>query len=288
MEIIIEDLSKVYRGGIDALKNVSFSIPPGMFGLLGPNGAGKTTLIRILATLLKPTRGEVKIGEYRLSNSNDQWKVREMLGYLPQELQMYRTLSANEFLSLIAAFKNVEPREKRQQQVEYVLEVTNLQDVARRHIRTFSGGMKRRLGIAQALLGNPQLLIVDEPTVGLDPQERVKLRNLLVELAQDRTVLLSTHIIEDVEHTCSQIAVINKGEVMYSGSSLNLIQQAENKVWEFITTEPFIPNQATLISSASIAEGTRYRVLASEPPHPAATQTPPSMEDAYLWLLNNR
>ncbi len=285
MEIVINNLSKTYRK-VEALKHVSLSIPTGMFGLLGPNGAGKTTLIRILATLLKPSSGSVQIGEYRLDNRAEKWKIRETLGYLPQEIQMYRNLSAREFLQFVAALKKVTPA-ARKAEVEQALEITNLSDVARRSIRTFSGGMKRRLGIAQALIGNPRLLIIDEPTVGLDPQERVKFRNLLVELARDKTVLLSTHIIEDVAQTCPALAVIRKGEIVYSGSALKLIQKADGKVWEFLLETPASMDGVIVVSSTATAEGNRYRVLAEKQPHPGAAQIAPSMEDAYLWLLNS-
>ena len=198
MQIDIKHLNKVYRGGVHALTDVDLVIPNGMYGLLGPNGAGKTTLMRILAGILRPTSGNIQVGEYDGNTERGRTAVKRILGYLPQDLGMYPDLSAREFLDYVGILKGMDQRKIRQQRVEELLELVSLSDVANRKLKTFSGGMKRRVGIAQALLNDPQLLIVDEPTSGLDPEERIRFRNLLSDLGGDRIVLLSTHIVEEI------------------------------------------------------------------------------------------
>ena len=195
MNIEINDLSKVYRGGVQALNAIDMTIPGGMFGLLGPNGAGKTTLMRILAGILRPTSGTIHIGEFDIHTERGRTSVKRILGYLPQDLGMNPDLSAREFLDYVGILKGMDNRKARRQRVEELLETVSLSNVANRKLKTYSGGMKRRIGIAQALLNDPKLLIVDEPTAGLDPEERIRFRNLLSDLGGDRTVLLSTHIV---------------------------------------------------------------------------------------------
>lgn len=287
MEIVVRNLNKVYQGKITALQQINITIGTGMFGLLGPNGAGKTTFMRILATLIQPSSGSVVIGGYHMERPDDKWAIRALLGYLPQELALYGDLSAYEFLEFVAALKKI-PLQQRATQIQEVLEVTGLSEVARRRLKTYSGGMKRRVGVAQALLGNPALLIVDEPTVGLDPQERVRFRNMLTRLASDRTVILSTHIIEDVAQTCSQLAVLHRGSLLFSGAVHDLVQAAQGKVWEIAAANYSPGPELMLVSSIQLPEGIRYRVLADTKPHPAAQSVTPSLEDAYLWSVRER
>jgi len=285
MNIIVEDLTKVYRGQIAALKNINLEIGPGMFGLLGPNGAGKTTLMRILATLLRPTSGTARVGGYRVDDSCKKWAIKAMLGYLPQELALYGDLSAYEFLDFIGALKEIGRPQERRRQVLRVLDITGLTAVVNQRLKTYSGGMKRRVGIAQALLGDPAFLIVDEPTAGLDPQERVRFRNLLVELAQDRLIVLSTHIVEDVAQTCSQVAVLHQGELLFNGAVTDLISRVQGKVWEVEAPDYRPGPEVVLVASVRMIEGLRHRVLADEQPHRTARTVTPSMEDGYLWLM---
>lgn len=293
MNIRTDDLTKVYRSRLYgrqtlALDHLSLTIEMGMFGLLGPNGAGKTTLMRVLATLLQPTSGAAYVNDWKVDDARDKWNIRAQLGYLPQEIQMYDNLSAREFLSFVAALKRV-PAAERRAQVEEMLELTGLTDVAARKIRAYSGGMKRRLGVAQALMGHPRLLIVDEPTAGLDPHERVRFRNLLVELSQERLVMLSSHITEDIAHTCSRLAILNQGQLRFDGSIQMLLQQATGRVWEFTTADHLIQERedVKVVSITHIEQGTHYRVLAAEKPMADALPVPPTVEDAYLWLIQS-
>lgn len=293
MNIRTDDLTKVYRSRLYgrqtlALDHLSLTIEMGMFGLLGPNGAGKTTLMRVLATLLQPTSGAAYVNDWKVDDAREKWNIRAQLGYLPQEIQMYDNLSAREFLSFVAALKRV-PAAERRAQVEEMLELTGLTDVAARKIRAYSGGMKRRLGVAQALMGHPKLLIVDEPTAGLDPHERVRFRNLLVELSQERLVMLSSHITEDIAHTCSRLAVLNQGQLRFDGSIQVLLQQATGRVWEFTTADHLIQERedVKVVSITHIEQGTHYRVLSAEKPMADALPVTPTVEDAYLWLIQS-
>ena len=294
MDIRIENLTKVYhsrflRTRTVALNHLFLTIEMGMFGLLGPNGAGKTTLMRVLATLLQPTSGTVYVGGWRVDDPNEKWCIRAQLGYLPQELQMYDNLSAREFLAFVAGLKRV-PAEEHGHQIGRMLELTGLSDVAGRLIRTYSGGMKRRLGVAQALIGNPKVVIVDEPTAGLDPQERVRFRNLLVELARERLVLLSSHITEDIAQTCSRLAVLDHGQLRFHGSIQTLLQTTTGRVWEFTTADQSIQERKdmSVVAITHTEQGTHYRVLAEEKPAANAVPASPTVEDAYLWLIQPR
>ena len=221
MEIVINNLSKRY-GKKEVLSDISLSIPAGMYGLLGRNGAGKTSLMRILATLSVPTKGEVMINGVSIKETT---KIREMVGYLPQEFSFYRNMSVYEAMDYLGLLSNI-PSKLRKKKIFTLLEQVNLQDNARTKVKALSGGMRRRLGIAQALLHDPQILIVDEPTAGLDPEERIRFRNLLSEFADERIVLLSTHIASDVESTCENIGVLNEGRLIWGGSTEELMQKA--------------------------------------------------------------
>lgn len=284
MKISIENVSKVYKKSLIALKDITFEINSGMLGLLGPNGAGKTTLMRIIATIIQPTQGLVKIGNYRTDRIKDKWHIRASLGYLPQELSLYGSLTAYEFLDFMGAIKGCR---KRSQQIKELLEMVGLSSAMHQLIKTYSGGMKRRLGIAQALLNNPSLLIVDEPTVGLDPEERTRFRNMLVDMASDRTVILSSHIVEDIAQTCYHVAVLHQGNLLYYGTVSDLVRQANNKVWEYTSSNNALPSP-TVVTKTRISDANiKYRVLAEEQPMEEAYQVTPTIEDGYLWTIKN-
>ncbi|MHB8600007.1 MAG: ABC transporter ATP-binding protein [Ktedonobacteraceae bacterium] len=288
MNIEIHQLNKVYRGDVHALNNVDMAIPNGMFGLLGPNGAGKTTLMRILAGILRPTSGTIHVGTFDGNTEKGRTAIKQILGYLPQDLGMYPDLSAREFLDYIGILKGMNNREERQERVEELLEVITLRNVSGRKLKTFSGGMKRRVGIAQALMNNPKLLIVDEPTAGLDPEERIRFRNLLSDLAGERTVLLSTHIVEDIAQTCRNLAIMNNGHVTFQGTTSDLIHEAEGKVWT-ITTDGIKPQgDFTVVSTLNMGATIQYRIVGDLSPHTGAIPTPPSLEDSYVWLMREK
>lgn len=288
MNIEIQQLNKVYHGGVHALNDVDMSIPNGMFGLLGPNGAGKTTLMRILAGILRPTSGRIQVGAFDGNTEKGRTGIKQMLGYLPQDLGMYPDLSAREFLDYIGILKGMNDREDRQERAEELLEVVGLRNVAGRKLKTFSGGMKRRIGIAQALMNDPKLLIVDEPTAGLDPEERIRFRNLLSELGGERTVLLSTHIVEDIAQTCRNLAIMNNGRVTFQGTTGDLIQEAEGKVWT-ITTDGIKPQgDFTVVSTLNMGATIQYRVVGDITARAGAVPTPPSLEDSYVWLMREK
>jgi ABC-2 type transport system ATP-binding protein len=257
-----------------------------VFGLLGPNGAGKTTLMRILATLLKPTTGTARVAGYNVADSREKWAVKAMLGYLPQELSLYPDLTAREFLDYIAILKRMHDSQRRREQVAQLLATVGLGEAADRKLKTFSGGMKRRVGIAQALLNDPRLLIVDEPTSGLDPQERVRLRNLLADLARDRIVLLSTHIVEDIGQTCGDMAVLHQGRVLFRGAPGELIDRARGRVWQIKTKGEKPDEGLAVVSTLRLEDGTQYRVVGEDVGGYEARPVEPSLEDGYIWLMH--
>jgi ABC-type multidrug transport system ATPase subunit len=275
MNVKISELGKTYPGGIQALRGVSLEIGTGMFGLLGPNGSGKTTLLRILATLLTPSQGRVTVDGFDVSDRRQKWAVKQVLGYLPQELGLFPSLSVTEFLDYIATLKNL---------YNQVGDQAGLRSVAHQRIRTLSGGMKQRVGIAQALLGDPQLLIIDEPTAGLDPEERVRFRNLLGRLSADRVVILSTHIVEDIA-ACHDMAVLHQGQVRFRGSPAMLVDAAEGRVWELELPTGQEPGQDWQIASqVQEAGGLKLRVVGASPAG-GATAVRPTLEEAYLVLI---
>jgi ABC-2 type transport system ATP-binding protein len=229
MELRIEGLSKTYPGGVRALNDVSLTIGPGMFGLLGPNGAGKSTLMRTIATLQQPDRGTIRLGDLDVLREPD--RVRRVLGYLPQEFGLYPNLTAEVTLDHFATLKGVGGRRARRELVDALFQQTNLQDARREKLGGFSGGMKQRLGIAIALIGDPQLLIVDEPTAGLDPSERQRFLNLLSEIGRDVTVILSTHIVEDVRELCRAMAIMDRGSVVLQGDPAALLDEVRGRIW---------------------------------------------------------
>ena len=288
MNVNIDQLSKSFGTRlhrIQALDQVTLQINPGMFGLLGPNGAGKTTLLRIVATLLKPTHGRVTVDGFDVSDRRQKWVIKQLLGFLPQELGLYNGLSPAEFLDYIATLKNLHNPHVRAEAVAQVMALTGLRTVAHQRIGTLSGGMKRRVGIAQALLGDPQLLIVDEPTAGLDPEERVRFRNLLAGLATERIVILSTHIVEDIAATCNMMAVLDQGRVRFRGAPSALIAAAEGQAWEVeIPLNQSPPVSWRIASRVLAAESLRLRIV-GEQPDQSARPVVPTLEEAYLVLM---
>lgn len=293
MKIIIDDLTKTFRGGVKALNAFDLTIESGMFGLLGPNGAGKTTLMRILAGILYPTSGSIQVGEYDGTTEKGRTAIKRILGYLPQDLGMYPDLSAREFLDYIAILKGLDDRQKRKARIAELLEMVTLSDVAQRKLKTYSGGMKRRVGIAQALLNDPQLLIVDEPTAGLDPEERIRFRNLLSDLGSNRTILLSTHIVEDIAQTCHKLAVMKNGNIIFQGTTTELIREATGKVWHLTTQGAKPQGDWMVVSTLSVAEGMQYRIVGDEYAikhitDATVTHAEAGLEDGYVWLMREQ
>ena len=288
MEITIQHLNKVYRGGVQALDNLTLTIPNGMFGLLGPNGAGKTTLMRILAGILRATSGDIQVGSFDGNTEKGRTEIKRILGYLPQDLGVYPDLSGREFLDYVGILKGMDDRRVRQKRVAELLETVTLTNVANRKLKTYSGGMKRRIGIAQALLNDPRFLIVDEPTAGLDPEERIRFRNLLSDLAGDRSVLLSTHIVEDIAQTCRNLAIMKNGQVVFHGTTAELIEETTGKVWT-ITTDGIKPQgNFTVVSTMNMGTTIQYRVVGELSSQAGAVQTAPSLEDGYVWLMREQ
>lgn len=284
MELQIDHVSKQYRGDVWGLRDFNLRVKPGILGLLGPNGAGKSTLMRILATITRPTSGSVQWNGVDVAHQPDH--LRQVLGYLPQDFGVYPNLNVIEFLSYLAAVKGLDVRHARRR-IDDLIQLVNLAEAAYRPIGGFSGGMRQRVGIAQALLNDPQLLIVDEPTVGLDPSERVRFRNLLSDLSGERIVLLSTHIVSDVEATATSIALIDRGELRMHALPEELLQAVAGMVWGCMISSEQLPavRQAHLIAGTlRRADGLLVRVVAADAPYPDAEPLTPSLEDAYLYL----
>jgi len=289
MEIALEHITKRYGWRL-ALRDINMRIEHGMFGLLGPNGAGKTTLLRILATLLRPTTGRAMIGSFDLNHSAQRKAVRGYLGYLPQELGLYPDLTGREFLDYMGLLKRLYERPARRRQIAELLDVVSLTAVADHKVGAYSGGMKRRLGIAQAMLGSPQVLVIDEPTAGLDPEERIRLRTLLTRLAEERVVILSTHVVEDISQTCDRLAVLNQGQMIFDGRTRQLIEAATGHVWQFLAAPGYVPPQdVSVLSALPHPAGTLYHVVGPQPRGPVQDMQPytPTLEDGYIWLRQN-
>ena len=283
MEIVINNLSKHY-GKKKVLQNVSVTIHPGMYGLLGRNGAGKTSLLRILATLSVPSGGEISMNGISIKETA---KIREIVGYLPQDFSFYRNMSVYGAMDYLGLLSNI-PDKIRKERITKLLEQVNLKENMRTKIKALSGGMKRRLGIAQALLHNPQILIVDEPTAGLDPEERIRFRNLLSEFAEDRIVILSTHISSDVESSCENIGVLDNGRMIWNGCTEELIKKAEGKVYLILATpkqDKLIKEKYTVLNIIASGEGIQYRVLSDSLPEEKYIIQVPTLEDGYMYLL---
>ena len=285
MELIIRNVSKRYRGDVWGLREFSLSLRPGVVGLLGPNGAGKSTLMRILATISRPTEGVVTWDGVDIVRSPD--GLRSVLGYLPQDFGVYPNLTPVEFLEYLAAAKGLDGPTARRR-IDGLLQTVNLVEARHQRLGGFSGGMRQRVGIAQALLNDPQLLIVDEPTAGLDPEERVRFRNLLSDLSGQRIVVLSTHIVSDVEAVATDIAIIVRGRLVRHAAPEELLQAAQGQVWEWlIPSSEVTAARARFRVSGTIrkSSGVLIRVLAASAPGPGAVPVAPSLEDAYLQAV---
>lgn len=287
--LALQGISKRYPGGIQALEDVHLEIPPGLFGLLGPNGAGKSTLMRIIATLQSADQGEIQLDDLNAQQQPNE--VRSRLGYLPQDFGVYPRISAHALLHHIAELKGLTDRRTRKAEVDWVLAQTNLQREAKRAVADFSGGMRQRFGIAQALLGQPRLIIVDEPTAGLDPEERNRFHNLLAEISRDVVVILSTHIVEDVADLCRNMAILSEGRIRARGNPQELTRQLEGRVWS-IETEPEelegLRQQHHVISSYWRAGRRVVHVEADQRPSDDFEPVTPSLEDFYFSTLNQR
>ena len=283
MEIIINNLSKRY-GKKEVLTNISLTIPEGMYGLLGRNGAGKTSFMRILATLSIPTNGDIQMNGVSIKETT---KVREMIGYLPQDFSIYKNMTVFGALDYLGLLSNL-PNKIRKERIYTLLEQVHLKDNAKTKVKALSGGMKRRLGIAQALLHNPQILIVDEPTAGLDPEERIRFRNLLSDFSDGRIVILSTHIASDIESTCQNVAVLNKGNILFHGSTETLRKQADHKVYLITVPKSLdkpIQGHHYVLSRNNTNTSIQYRILSNTLPNELAEVQTPTLEDGYMYLL---
>ncbi|MCB0582405.1 MAG: ABC transporter ATP-binding protein [Phaeodactylibacter sp.] len=283
MELTINHLSKTYPNGVQALRDVTFSIPTGMFGLLGPNGAGKSTLMRIIATLLDADSGSVQLGDIDILKQKGE--TRRILGYLPQEFGVYPKVSAQAMLDHIAMLKGVASRGERKELVGALLQRVNLYEHRRKAVSSFSGGMRQRFGIAQSLIGNPRLVIVDEPTAGLDPGERNRFYNLLSEIGENVIVILSTHIVQDVKELCTNMAIINKGELLYTGAPDDALESIDGRVWEKSISKPELETynqQYRVISTKLVGGKPLIHIFAEEKPEDGFSPAEASLEDVFF------
>jgi ABC-2 type transport system ATP-binding protein len=288
MELIVENLNKTYPNGVQALKDISFTIYDGMFGLLGPNGAGKSTLMRTLATLQEPDSGTVTLGDIDVLKQKDE--VRKILGYLPQEFGVYPKIDAETLLNHIAVLKGITDRKQRKERVQALLQRTNLWAARHKNLGGFSGGMKQRFGIAQALLADPKLIIVDEPTAGLDPAERNRFLNLLSEIGEHTIVILSTHIVDDVKELCTNMAIINAGQMLYKGRPVDAMADLEGKVWKRRVSKAELAEYKknfTVVSERLLAGMPEIHVLSDVRPDDTFEDMPVGLEDVYFTKIAN-
>jgi ABC-type multidrug transport system ATPase subunit len=286
MELQIRDVSKTYPNGVQALKDVSLTIPAGMYGLLGPNGAGKSTLMRILATLQEPDTGTIRLGELDVVRQKD--AVRQTLGYLPQEFGVYPKVSAEQLLDHFAILKGIPEKKARREVVEALLRQTNLWEVRKQKLGGYSGGMRQRFGVALALLGNPRLLIVDEPTAGLDPAERVRFLNLLSALGENSAVILSTHIVEDVSELCTRMAIIDRGEILLEAEPLGAIEAMTGRIWRSVIDKgelARVERDHAVISTKLLGGRTVVHVYADAAPGPGFEPAEPDLKDVYFSTM---
>jgi ABC-2 type transport system ATP-binding protein len=286
MQLDIRDISKTYPNGVQALKDVTLTIPAGMYGLLGPNGAGKSTLMRILATLQEPDAGTIHLGDLDVVRQKD--AVRRTLGYLPQEFGVYPRVSAEALLDHFAILKGISDRKERKAVIEALLRQTNLWEVRKQKLGGYSGGMKQRFGVAVALLGNPKLMIVDEPTAGLDPAERVRFLNLLSELGENSVVILSTHIVEDVSELCTRMAIIDRGEILLEAEPLGAMEEMKGRIWRRVierSTLPRVEREHNVISTKLLGGRTVVHVYSSGSPGAGFETVEPDLEDVYFSTM---
>jgi len=290
LSLEIRGISKRYPNGVQALNNLSLSIGNNMFGLLGPNGAGKSTLMRTIATLQDPDSGQILLNGMDVVANKE--AVRRQLGYLPQEFGVYPRISALDMLHHLAIMKGITLAGERKDIVENLLRQTNLWDVRKKALSTYSGGMKQRFGIAQALLANPRLIIVDEPTAGLDPAERNRFLNLLSSLARDTIVILSTHIVDDVRELCPRMAIISNGQVVLEGAPEESLERLQNSIWSILvkTEEEFaqVSTQFKLVSTKLLGGAHELRIYSESDPGEGFRQVDPELEDVYFLTLNNK
>jgi ABC-2 type transport system ATP-binding protein len=291
MELKIEGVSKTYPNGVQALKDVTLTIPAGMYGLLGPNGAGKSTLMRILATLQEADAGSASLtgpDGTAIDVLTQKDEVRRTLGYLPQEFGVYPKVSAEDLLDHFALLKGIAERRARREVVEALLRQVNLWDVRKQKLGGYSGGMRQRFGVAVALLGNPKLMIVDEPTAGLDPAERVRFLNLLAELGENSVVLLSTHIVDDVSELCTRMAIIDKGEILVEAEPLRAVDDLRGRIWRRVIAKQELPGmerQHAVISTKLLAGRTVARIYSDAEPGPGFEPAEPDLEDVYFSTM---
>ena len=286
MELHIRNISKTYPNGVHALRDVSLTIPPGMYGLLGPNGSGKSTLMRTIATLQEPDEGSIRLGEIDVLSEKD--KVRKTLGYLPQEFGVYPKVSAEDLLDHFALLKGIAARGARKEVVEALLRQVNLWDVRKQKLGGYSGGMKQRFGVAVALIGNPKLMIVDEPTAGLDPAERVRFLNLLAELGENSVVLLSTHIVDDVSELCTRMAIIDRGEILLEAEPLRAVEELRGRIWRRVISKQDLMQLERghwVISTKLQAGRTVVRIYSETAPDQGFEPAEPDLEDVYFSAL---
>jgi ABC-type multidrug transport system ATPase subunit len=288
VKIEIRNLNQIYPNGKQALTDISLNIENGMFGLLGPNGAGKSSLIRIMVTLLEPSSGSIKIDGYDLKNNRAE--IRKMLGYLPQDFRFFTKLKTWEFLDYAASLSGLNIKSRRIEKVDEWLEKVGLFDARDRLANKLSGGMKRRLGIAQALIGSPRIIVVDEPTTGLDPEERIRFRNILSELSQQEVIIiLSTHIVGDISSVCRDLALLNNGYLQFHGSPEMLVEKARGHVWQVQTSGieyDLMKDRYAVISTIPSREGWEIQ-LVGDKPNPAATEIEPNLEHAYVYFMES-
>lgn len=284
--IVISDLNKFY-GKKQALKDVNLTINQGMFGLLGRNGAGKTTLMKVLSTLIKSNNGNITLCDVPISNERE---IRSMIGYLPQDFSMYSNMTVYEAMDYLGVLSGLSKAE-RKERISKLLTKVNLQRNPKMKVKAMSGGMRRRLGIAQAILHDPKVLIVDEPTAGLDPEERIRFRNLLSELAEDRIVILSTHIVGDIEATCENIAILDEGEILFQGTVSKLLDEANGYIYtaEISKLElPLVKEKYAVTSMLTLRENVNIRFISDEHPFASAVSSEPNVEDAYMYLMHKK
>ncbi|WP_020529065.1 ABC transporter ATP-binding protein [Flexithrix dorotheae] len=283
----IQNLSKIYPNGVHALKNISLTINDGMFGLLGPNGAGKSSLMRIIATIQEPSSGTVTFNEKDIIRNPEY--IRKQIGFLPQEFGVYPKISAEQLLDHLAILKGISQKNERKEQIWALLQQTNLFEYRKKAVHTFSGGMKQRFGIAQALLGNPQLIIVDEPTAGLDPEERNRFLNLLSEIGEKKVVILSTHIVEDIRELCAQMAILGMGEIINHGNPLEITKSLEGRIWTKTINRASLPeyqNKFKIISTRLVAGKTQIHVYSNSLPDGGFQAAAPDLESVYFTTLS--
>ncbi|MBN2597094.1 MAG: ABC transporter ATP-binding protein [Marinifilaceae bacterium] len=287
MQINIQELSKIYPNGKKALDDVNLEIGTGMFGLLGPNGAGKSSLMRILVTLMKPSMGSVSIDSFDLEKNRKE--IRSMLGYLPQDFRFFSKLKTWEFLDYAASLSGIKNKSTRKDKVDEWLDKVGLFDVRERDANKLSGGMKRRLGIAQTLIGDPKIIVVDEPTTGLDPEERIRFRNILSELSQkDVIIILSTHIVGDISSVCNNLALLNNGQVAFKGTPEALIEKARGHVWQVNTSGyeyDLIKDKYPVVSTIPTQEGWEVQLIGDGSQFPNAIELEPNLEHAYVYFM---